>query len=245
MTRFTGEGPVRIVVAHTNITERVLAEEKIAASLREKEVLLKEIHHRVKNNMQVISSLIGLQNSYLSKGMNVKTAMEEMQNRIKSMAIVHEKLYRSENFARIDFRDYIASLSSSVFQSLSEDPGRVALRLDVKQVTLDIDLAVPCGLLVNELVTNALKHGFPRGRTGAITLTMEKTADGLCRISVRDDGVGLPPGFDLSSSGSLGLRLVGILTKQIAGTLEIRNTGGAEFIITFPLNKEEQQHEGQ
>ena len=159
-------------------------------------MLLREIHHRVKNNMQVISSLIGLQNSYITKGADVSVALGEMQNRIKSMAIVHEKLYRSENFARIDFREYLTSLSASVFQSLSVDPDRVALRLNVGQVTLGIDEAVPCGLLVNELVTNALKHGFPGGRKGVITVSMEDVNEGGCRISIKDDGVGLPEGFE-------------------------------------------------
>jgi len=247
VTRFPGEGPLRIVVAHTEITERKLAEEKIAASLHEKEALLREIHHRVKNNMQVISSLIGLQNSYITRGANVGVALGEMQNRIKSMAIVHEKLYRSENLARIDFREYVTSLSMSIFQSLSVDPDRVALQLDVGAVTLGIDEAVPCGLLVNELVTNALKHGFPGGRTGVITVSMTDTGGGTYRISVRDDGVGLPEAFDVAAAGSLGVRLIGILTKQIGGSLEVRSEQGrgAEFIITFPAGKEARSHEGE
>ncbi len=246
VNRFPGDGPTRIVVSHTDITELKLAEEKISTSLHEKEVLLREIHHRVKNNMQVISSLIGLQNSYITNGADVSVALGEMQNRIKSMAIVHEKLYRSENLARIDFSEYLASLSASVFQSLNIDADRVELRLNVGLVTLGIDEAVPCGLLVNELVTNALNHGFPGGRKGVITVSMEDVGEGGCRISIKDDGVGLPDGFDVEASNSLGIRLVGILTKQIGGTLEVRTEKGmgSEFVVSFPVVKEGLSHEG-
>ncbi|HOT45808.1 MAG TPA: PAS domain S-box protein [Spirochaetota bacterium] len=235
VTRFPGSGPVRVVVAHTEITERKIAEEKMAASLREKEVLLKEVHHRVKNNMQVISSLIGLQANYLEKGANVRAALDAMQNRIKSMAFVHERLYQSEDFARINFREYVTILATSVFQSFNVDQDRVGLRLDVGPLTMGVDMAVPCGLMLNELISNALEHGFPDGRRGFITVSMEDAGGGFCRISVKDDGVGLPAAFDAGSSGSLGLRLVNILARQIDGRFEVVSGAGAEFIVTFPM----------
>jgi PAS domain S-box-containing protein len=244
VTRFRGGGPVRAVVTHTDITERKLAEKKTAASLREKEVLLKEVHHRVKNNMQVISSLIGLQTNYLEKGANVRAALDAMQNRIKSMAFVHERLYQSDNLARIDFREYVITLASSVFQSYSMEQERVGLRLEIGALALGIDLAVPCGLLLNELISNALEHGFPDGRSGSITVSMEEAGGGHCRMSVRDDGVGLPAGFEIGSSGSLGLRLVSILARQIDGELEVRSGAGAEFIVTFPVDKGAASDEG-
>ncbi len=244
VNRFPGTGELRLVVSHTDITDRIVAEKKIVASLREKEVLLREIHHRVKNNMQVISSLMGLQSAYITKGADIKNALGEMQNRIKSMAIVHEKLYQSADLSRIDFKEYLASLVSSVVQSFMIDPERIRLEMNTLPMKLGIDLAVPGGLLLNELITNAYKHAFPGGRRGVITISMNVTDSGSYRMSVRDDGVGLPAGFDMDASGSLGLRLVQILTQQLGGELVVRNEGGAEFTVVFPHEKEMQADEG-
>ncbi len=234
VTPFPGPGPVRIVAAHMNITERKMAEERIRASLHEKEVLLREIHHRVKNNMQVISSLMGLQSSYIDRGEEVRSALQEMQNRIKSMAIVHEKLYQSADFARIDFREYLASLASTVFQSLNTDPGRVRLGIDVESLVMSIDLAIPFGLIVNELVTNALKHAFPGKRKGEVTVSIRKMKSGGYRMSVKDDGIGIPAGFDMAKDGSLGMRLVNVLARQVAGKLRLKRGKGTEISVTIP-----------
>lgn len=238
VTRFPGEGPVRIVVAHTEITERKLAEEKISDSLREKEVLLREIHHRVKNNMQVISSLLSLQSAYALKDADVKAALSETQDRIRAMALVHEKLYQTGDLSWIDFREYITSLASNVAQTFILDPDRIRLTMDIKSIKLGIDTAVPVGILLNELITNAFKYAFPGGRRGAITITMDVQDEEWYRLSIRDDGVGLPAGFNVEHTGSLGMRLVRILTQQIEGEMEIRSEKGTEFIITIPRKTE-------
>ncbi len=236
--------PKAILGVARDINERKSAEEKIAASLREKEVLLREVHHRVKNNMQIISSLLTIQNTYLSKGADVRVALQEMQNRIKSMSIVHEKLYRSENLAQIDFRDYIVSLSASVFQSIGIGPGRIEFTIDRETVILNIDVAISCGLLINELVTNALKHAFPDGRKGVIAISMGKSSGESCRISVKDNGIGLPEGFDINARNTMGMRLIGILARQIGGTIEVHHENETEFIIQFPIVKEDMKDGG-
>jgi len=234
VTRFTGDGPVRIVVAHVNITERVLAEEKITASLREKEVLLKEIHHRVKNNMQVISSLMGLQWPYIERGGDIKAIFNDMESRIKSMAIVHDKLYNSPDFSNIDFKEYISSLLATIGDSYMGVSDRISINVNVKRLLIGIDVAIPCGLILNELITNAVKYAFPGGRGGVITITMEEIDGQRYLMSVKDDGVGLPDGFNVETSGSLGMRLVRILTNQIEGSLEVSSGNGSLFAITFP-----------
>jgi PAS domain S-box-containing protein len=225
--------PYAILGVARDITERKLDEERMLASLREKEALLREIHHRVKNNLQVISSLMGLQSTHIGKGQNAQTALGDMQNRIKSMAIVHEKLYQSENFAGIDFGEYIASIAESISLSLLMGEGRIRLITDAESVTLGIDEAVPCGLILNELITNAVKHAFPADRAGRITAGIRKSGDGLVTIFVGDDGVGLSADYNIDSAATLGIRLVQILTKQLDGTMTIGHDKGTEFRISF------------
>jgi PAS domain S-box-containing protein len=218
----------------TDITDLKSSEDRIAASLREKEVLLKEIHHRVKNNLQVMSSLIGLQAGYIKRGADMQSALKDMQNRIKSMAIVHERLYQSMDFSSINFKAYINSLIANVFQSLGIDSGRIRVITQVEDVSMGINNAIPCGLLLNELLTNAVKHAFPGGRSGKVVVSMVREDDGSFRLSVKDDGVGLPEGgVDIGNSKSLGFNLLQILTKQIGGTLSVESGNGAEFIVTF------------
>ncbi|MBN2391899.1 MAG: PAS domain S-box protein [Anaerolineae bacterium] len=216
--------------AHREITERAQAEAKIKASLKEKEILLQEIHHRVKNNLQVISSLLNLQ----SQGIQDEKTLEvfqESQNRIRSMALIHEKLYRSSDLARVDFAEYIRNLASFLIRSYRSR----AVRLDLQaaDIYLSIDNAVPCGLIVNELISNALKHAFVDGREGEIRVIMQQLADHQVRLVVRDNGVGLPKDADYMNTGSLGLQLVTMLVEQLDGTIEIRNNVGAEFEIIF------------
>jgi PAS domain S-box-containing protein len=216
--------------AHREIAERVHAEAKIKASLKEKEILLQEIHHRVKNNLQVISSLLNLQ----SQGIQDKKTLEvfqESQNRIRSMALIHEKLYRSSDLARVDFAEYIRNLASFLIRSYRSR----AVRLDLQaaDIYLSIDNAVPCGLIVNELISNALKHAFVDGREGEICVLMQQLADQRVKLVVRDNGVGLPKDVDYMNTGSLGLQLVTMLVQQLDGTIEIRNNVGAEFVIMF------------
>lgn len=216
--------------AHREIIERAQAEAKVKASLKEKEILLQEIHHRVKNNLQVISSLLNLQ----SQGIHDKKTLEvfqESQNRIRSMALIHERLYRSSDLARVDFAEYIRNLASFLIRSYRSR----AVRLDVQasDIYLSIDNAVPCGLIVNELISNALKHAFVDGREGEICVMMQQLADQQVKLIVRDNGVGLPKDVDYMNTGSLGLQLVTMLVQQLDGTIEIRNNAGAEFAIVF------------
>jgi two-component sensor histidine kinase len=220
-----------------DITERRHAEEVIQASLREKEALLKEIHHRVKNNLQVTSSLLRLQAGAIEDD-HAREMFEETENRIRSMALVHEKLYQSTNLSRIDFGDYIRVLGGLLFRSSAINPDNVALDVSGSEVFLSIETAVPCGLIVNELLSNALKHAFPGDRKGKISVHLNEHGDGPISMSVRDDGIGLPAAFDFDRTETLGLQLVQALVRQIDGriTIERRDTG-AGFNVVFPADR--------
>jgi PAS domain S-box-containing protein len=227
------DGEPRYLAGFTiDITERKKAEDQLLASLAEKEALLREIHHRVKNNLQVISSLVGLQSHELQEGPFME-AMHDIQNRIKSMAIIHERLYRSEDMAHVDIREYIAGISSSLFQTFGIEPGRINMIVDVEDIRMGIGSAVPCGLIINELLTNALKHAFPGGRKGEIVVRMKRDISGVITLSVMDDGAGLPRETDIEASQTLGLRLVRILIKQLEGSISVRSRKGTEFIVRF------------
>ena len=213
-----------------DITDRRRAEELIQASLREKEALLREIHHRVKNNLQITSSLLRLQAGAIANA-EAREVFAETQHRIRSMALVHEKLYQSTNLSQIDFGDYIRTLGELLFKSFAADPSRIRLSVDGDDVLLSIDTAVPCGLIVNELLLNALKHAFPDESQGEIRVELADGGDGWCHMSVRDNGVGLP---EDESSGTLGLQLVRGLVAQLDGNLAVeRGRGGAGFTIDF------------
>jgi len=229
-----------------DITQRKLAEEALQKAhaelaqqmeervreLSEKEVLLKEVHHRVKNNLQVISSLAGMQ----AEGSQDETVREELRDvtyRIRSMALVHEKLYQSENLASVDFAEYAKSLMNYLWRAHGAATEAVRLAFDLEPVSLPVDVAVPCGLILNELAGNALKHAF-RGRSeGNVTVSLRGAGEGRTSLSVSDDGVGLPAGFDWRKSSSLGLRLVQMLAGQLKGTVEVSSDGGTKFEITF------------
>jgi PAS domain S-box-containing protein len=214
-----------------DITDRRRAEELIQASLREKEALLREIHHRVKNNLQITSSLLRLQGGAVGSP-EARQAFAETQQRIRSMALVHEKLYGSTNLSQIDFGDYIRTLGDLLLQSFAADPSRIHLRVTGDEVLLSIDTAVPCGLIVNELLLNALKHAFPDGERGEIVVDLSDPRDGSCRMSVRDTGVGLPPNRE--ETGTLGLTLVRGLVAQLGGELGVEDgSGGAGFVVNF------------
>jgi PAS domain S-box-containing protein len=216
-----------------DITERKQTEERLRASLKEKEVLLKEIHHRVKNNLQVISSLLKLQSGYIKD----KEALElftDSYNRVRSMALIHEKLYQSQNLAQIDAADYIPNLVSNLFRSYSVSSDAINLKIEVENIWLDADTAIPCGLIMNELVSNSIKYAFPSGRTGEIMVKFFVTGEDKCCMIVRDDGAGMPPDFDLEEAESLGLQLVWNLTGQLGGDIELSSEGGTSFKITFP-----------
>ena len=221
----------RLVGIAEDITEHRQAEAKVKASLNEKEVLLKEINHRVKNNLQIISSLLDLQ----SRDIHDEQALQSFQvsqDRIRAMALVHEKLYQSEDLARIDFGEYIRTLATDLGTSYGLASRDVYLKIDVEKILLGVDTAIPCGVIVNELVSNSLKHAFP-DRPGKITVRFRE-ADGQYAMIFKDDGIGLPLDFDISNPPSMGLTIVNALTGQIGGTIELVRNGGSEISITFP-----------
>ena len=213
---------------YSDITERKHAEELLKKGLAEKEILLKEIHHRVKNNMQVISSLLSLQVDTLDDPA-VRDALRASQNRVKSMALIHEHLYQSKNLSKIDFGEYTVSLVRTIMNMYPA--GRVKTEVNVQNVRLDIDRAIPCGLIINELVTNCVKHAFPGGRGGRIEVLMHGTEEGRYELVVADDGVG---GFeDERSTSSLGMRLIKSLVTQLKGRIWIDSTAGTRIRILF------------
>jgi two-component sensor histidine kinase len=227
---------VRLEIA-TDVTESKLAQEKIKSSLREKEVLLKEIHHRVKNNMQVISSLLNLQSEQIKDKYYIDM-FKESRNRIRSMALVHEKLYQSKNLANIDSSDYIKSLISDLFTFYNISRGHISAKIDVQNVNLSIDTAIPCGLIINELVSNSLKYAFPEGRDGEIKITFNEILDeegnSEYELVVSDNGAGIPESIDIRKTSSLGLKLVvNLVEHQLQGKLRLDRTNGTKFHIRF------------
>ena len=218
---------------HTRvITDSKNSEEKLKASLAEKEVLLREIHHRVKNNMQVISSMLKLQ----ARQIDDKTYADifhESVNRIYSMSLIHSMLYQTENFSEIDFQHYIRKISHNISNVFQSTRNRVTIRIDAEKIFLNLDTAIPCGLIVNELVTNSYKHAYPDNRAGEIRISFRAVGDDKTELIVSDNGVGLPEDMDWENSETLGLKIVGLLTKQIHGDIKHLKTGGAMFIITF------------
>ena len=220
-----------------DVTDRKRAEQLVLDSLKEKEVLLKEIHHRVKNNLAVISSLFYLQSNYLHDE-RMKAIMQQSQDRVHSMAMVHESLYSHDNLAEVDFAEYVASLGARLVASYGMDDRQIRLTTQLDPVHLGIDTAVPCGLVLNELITNAMKHGFPQAGRGAVHLWLRHTAPGWLELGVRDDGVGLPPRFDMAAGSSLGMRLIRSLVKQINGQVTYQPADpGTEVRIALPLRQ--------
>ena len=213
------------------ISERKRAEEQLQASLREKEVLLKEIHHRVKNNLNVIASLLSLQSRYITEPA-VIGIFEECRNRINSMALIHEKMYQTKHLSQIDFKEYLNSLISLLSSSYIDMRDKVSVLADIEDLSLDIDTAMTCGLITTELVTNCLKHAFHENRGGVINIRLF-SEDGKRILSVRDNGIGLPDRFDLKSTNTLGLQMVEMLTKQLDGTMHIAVNNGTDIRISF------------
>ncbi|MEG4502523.1 PAS domain S-box protein [Microcoleus sp. F6_B4] len=215
-----------------DITDRKRDEDQIKASLAEKEVLFQEIHHRVKNNLQVISSLLKLQSRYIQDS-RFSEMLKESQNRVRSMALVHEQLYQSKDLSNIDFAEYIQNLAHNLFQAYEIQAEGVILQTNLAPCYLNIDTAVPCGLIINELVTNALKYAFTGQIKGKINIDLNLENNILCVLTVSDSGIGFPQDLDYQKSQTLGLRLVGSLVKQIRGKIELLETAGTTFKITF------------
>jgi PAS domain S-box-containing protein len=208
----------------------------LRSTLKEREVLLQEIHHRVKNNLQVISSLINMQIRKLEAGDN-RDALEECRTRVQAIALIHEKLYQSHDYARIPFAEYAQSLAVSVFETANVSPAQVELALEMDDIELGVDQAIPCGLVLNELITNALKHGFKDGRSGKLRIALSRQPGAQAQLCVANDGIELPEGFESTSPRSLGMQLVTTLAAQLNGELEIDRRSGTCFLLTFPLAK--------
>ena len=230
----------RVLVCARDITELQLAHLDLErqrdareAALAEKTVLLKEIHHRVKNNLAIIASLLSMKAATTDSD-DARAALRQSQERVHSMALIHEHLYRSQNLDRVNFAEYARTLSEELYQVFISEPGRISVRLSIQPIELSIQRAVPCGLILNELIANAFKYAFPGGRRGEISISFREVEPGRLELAVEDDGVGLPAGL-LQSPGasSLGLRIVNILTTQLDGTLEQQPSAGTRIVIRF------------
>jgi PAS domain S-box-containing protein len=217
-----------------DITNRKRSEDKIKVALKEKEILLKEIHHRVKNNLQTIISLLNLQSGYI-KDKQALRVFKNSQERVKAMALIHEKLYKSTDLAKINFQEYVGGLISYLFDSYSLPLDQVQLKLKIEDIVVDIETAIPLGLLINELFSNSLKHAFPEKRKGELRVELGKSDEEEfdCKLVVADNGVGFPENLNLQDSNTLGLVLVETLVKQMHGVLDIEKNDGTKFIIKF------------
>lgn len=244
----SGDGHIFIAIIRDR-SRRKMNEEHIMASLREKEVLLKEIHHRVKNNMQVITSLLRLQAVKSADEREIEM-LRESRNRIMSMALIHEKLYKTRDLSHINFKDYIRDLTKSLYRSYGTDAGRISLNIEADDILLEINTAISCGLIVNELVSNALKYAFPGDRRGTINVRLRRILESeikneesqILELTVSDNGIGMPKDFDFRSAESLGLKLVTVLSEnQLNGKINIDDSEGLKFLIRFKEESSEKE----
>jgi two-component sensor histidine kinase len=205
----------------------------LAASLAEKELLLKEIHHRVKNNLQVITSLLKLESEAVTDPRALRSFQDSLA-RVRSMALLHEKLYRSHDLAAVDLGDYLRQLAMTLCEHTGTDSSRVRVAFQLEPVSVSTDTAAPCGLIANELISNVLKHAFPGTRAGEILIGLRRQAPDALQLIVADDGIGLPPDLDVRNTDTLGLQLVALLVDQVHGTLRVERTAGTRFEVTWP-----------
>lgn len=219
-------GVVGAVLGIRDVSEHKDADDRIRASLREKEVMLKEIHHRVKNNLQVISSLLSLQSEHVNDD-EVRRVLRDSQSRVRSMAIIHQRLYQSTNLAEINFAGYIGELCSQLLRTYGPSGRNIQLTTEADEIFLEVDKAIPCGIILNELVSNALKYAFPGEEDGTVAVEFRQKGEEI-HLVVRDDGVGMPPDLALRTAESLGLRLVNMLTEQIGGSVTVAANGGPD-----------------
>lgn len=231
----TLEGMQCIIGVFRDITDRKRAEERLRQSLKEKETLVREIHHRVKNNMAVVSSLLDLQSKH-TRNEEVKRLLRESQQRVKSMALVHEKLYGTADLAAIDFKDYVDSIVHQIINLYHVDNNLITTDIDIEDIHLDLESAIPCALIINELLTNVFKYAFPGNIKGKLVTNFRK-ADDIYTLIIRDNGVGLPDDLDYRQPNTLGLQIVTVLTRQLGGSLRVRSDKGTEMVITFPAKK--------
>jgi two-component sensor histidine kinase len=230
------EEKVRIRTAELEKSYKLLQskEEALRQTLAERDTLFREVHHRVKNNLQVISSLLRMHGNALSNQPVAVTALEEARRRVLSMAMIHERLYAHQHMDRIDFGEYTETLVRELMRSFALPDKKVESRIKTEQVELDVEQAIPCGLVLNELVTNALKYAFKERLSGLITVTLEQTGDNEIILAVADDGVGLPEGFNWKKSKSMGFPIVDILARQLDGTMTVESRAGLKVTIQFP-----------
>jgi PAS domain S-box-containing protein len=226
------EQSVREAEQQTEARVLRLRQDELARSLKEREVLLQEVHHRVKNNLQVISSLINMQVRQLDAGSS-RDALEQCQTRVLAIALIHEKLYQSKDYSAVHFAEYARSLAANVFHALGVSQTDITLEVAIDDIPLGVDRAIPCGLVLNELITNALKHAFPGGRRGTIRVSLGEIGGGRIRLRVDDDGKGLPPGFDIQRATSMGLQLVCTLAEQLEAELTVTGGAGTSFQLAF------------
>ena len=217
------------------LTKAALTNVELERRIQEKDLLLSEIHHRVKNSLQVVSSLLSLESDRI-RDASVVEMLQTTQNRIRSMALIHQTLYQSKDFASVDFDAFLKSFVPTLIQSYSMRPEQISVDIQVTTVKLPIDAAIPCGLIVNELISNSLKHGFPKGLAGTIQVIFSHDGERQATVSVSDDGVGIPEGVDLEQLESLGIQLVYLLAGQLDGTVECQRAGPTRFVICFPLD---------
>ena len=222
-----------ILASVVDISERRAQDEQLRAALREKEVLLSEIHHRVKNNLQIIDSLIGLQSETVT-GERVLAAFQDSQNRIRSIAMIHQILYESQDFSKVAFQSVLENLIDNLTQSYGVDISRIKIVFEVNEVNLPLDKGIPLCLIINELVSNAFKHAFPNGMSGVLRLGLKQTQEKQLEFSIEDSGIGLAESFMLRDSNSLGLHLVRTIVDQLGGSLEIHRSNPTRFAISFP-----------
>ena len=229
------EAGVMVLASIIDITERQRAQQRLEDALREKTVLLNEVHHRVKNNLQVITSLLNLQADYAADP-RLRAILAESCGRVKAMALTHQLLYERKDFSRLYLYDYLDRLVQSIRSSYRATGDRIGLRLvqPSPELQLDLERAIPCGLLINELVTNSFKHAFPGERRGEIVIEISEAADSQICLSVADDGVGLPLDAELAQTSSLGLQLVQLFVEQLHGSLSIDRKAGTRFSLCFP-----------
>ena len=230
------EDGTMVLSAIADISDRKQKEDRVRTALHEKEILLREIHHRVKNNLQIVHSLLDLQSGRISDKA-ARDMLRVSQSRIRSMALIHQTLYASNDFAKVDFGRFLDSLVPGLIASYGVDSSRISVHVDVDPVRLPIDSAVPCGLVVNELITNALKHAFGGRDHGEIRVALTCLANNETELSVSDDGIGIPDGIDISMTDTLGLQLVGLLADQLGGTITIHRSNPTRFVVKFPTKR--------
>jgi len=226
----TEEGKL-VSAAIRDISERKLVETQLRSSLKEKEVLLKEVHHRVKNNLQIVSSMLNLQMEKLSDAQAIEL-FKESQSRVRSIALFHETLYQSRDLARVEIAEYLKGLAIGLFATYGVNPDDIDLAVRAEDIPLGVDAAISCGLMVNELVSNSLKHAFPDRRKGHVEVTLRSAGTDVI-LEVADNGVGFPANLDFRSPSTLGLKLVAIFTEQVRGTMDLTHEGGTRFSLRF------------